>query len=105
MPDWFYISIVWRLYSLNISRMPVTLLCDWSALLHMYHYTVIQLGHSTESTYAKTHKLQEGGMNIGFWVFDLSCLQIYFCFAIGAECSVADSCCSVCFVIVPATMT
>jgi hypothetical protein len=47
----------------------------------------------------------EGGMNIGFWVFDLSCLQLFFCFAIGAERSGAEVFISVCCVIVPATMT
>jgi hypothetical protein len=71
----------------------------------MYLYTVIQPGQSTGSTCANIHKLLEDGMNIVFCVLDLSCLQLYFCFAIGAECSVADSCISVCCVIVPATMT
>jgi hypothetical protein len=81
------------------------LLCDWAANLHMYLYTVIQPGQSTESKCANTHKLLECGMNIVFWMLDLSCLQLCFFFAIGAEYSVADSCISVCCVIVPATMT
>jgi hypothetical protein len=85
--------------------MPLTLLCDWSAHLHMNLYTVIQPWQYTESTCANTHKLLVDGINLGFCVFDLSCLHLYFCFAIGAECSVADSCISVSFVIVPATMT
>jgi hypothetical protein len=85
--------------------MPLKLLCDWSAHLHMYLHTMIQPEQSTESKCANTHKLLEGGMNIGFWVFDLSCLQLYFRFAIGAECSVAESCISVCCVILLATMT
>jgi hypothetical protein len=54
--------------------MQLTLLCDLSAHFHMYLYTVIEPEQSTESKCANTHKLLEGGMNIGFWVFDLSCL-------------------------------
>ena len=93
------------LLSLLKARMLLALLCDLSAHLHMYLYTVIQPEQCTGCKCANTHKLLEGGMNIGFWVLDLSCLQLYFCFAIGAECSVADSCIRVCCVIVPATMT
>jgi hypothetical protein len=44
-------------------------------------------------------------MNIGFWVLDLSCLQLYFCSAIGAERSGAEVFISVCCVIVPAMIT
>ena len=71
--------------------MPLTLLCDLSAHLRMYLYTVIQPEHSTGCKCANTHKLLKGGINIGFRVLDLSCLQLYFCFAIGAECSGAES--------------
>jgi hypothetical protein len=71
----------------------------------MYLNTVIQPAQSTASKCANTHKLLEAGMNIGFWVFDLSCLQLYFCFAIGVKRSVAVVCISVCYVFVPATMT
>jgi hypothetical protein len=71
----------------------------------MYLNTVIQPAQSTASKCDNTHKLLEGGMNIGFCVFDLSCLQLYFCFAIGAERSGAEVFISVCCVIVPATMT
>jgi hypothetical protein len=85
--------------------MLLTLLCDWSAYLHMYLYTVIQPDQSTDCKCANTHKLQEGRMNICFRVFDLSCLQLYFGFAIGAEHSGAEICIRVCCVIVPATMT
>jgi hypothetical protein len=88
-----------------MARMLLTLLCDWSAHLHMFLYTVIQPGQSTGSKCANTQKPLEDGMNIGFWVFDLSCLHSYFCFEIGAECSGAESCISVYCVIVPATMT
>jgi hypothetical protein len=70
----------------------------------MYLYTVIQPGQSTACKCANTHKLLQDGMNIGFWLFDLSCLQLYFCFAIGVERSVAEVCISVCYVIVPAAM-
>jgi hypothetical protein len=82
------------LLNLIKARMPLTLLCDWSAHLHMYLYTVIQPGQSTACKCANTHKQLEGGINNGFWMFDLSCLQLYFCFAIGAECSGAESCIS-----------
>jgi hypothetical protein len=71
----------------------------------MYLYTVIHPGQSTGSKCANTHKLLKDGMNFGFWVFDLSCLHLYFCFEIGEECSGAESCISVSYVIVPATMT
>jgi hypothetical protein len=84
--------------------MSLTLLCDWYAHLHMYLYTVIQPGQSTGSKCATSHILLEGGMNMGFWVFVRLCLHLYFCCAIGAEYCVADSCNSVSFVIVPATM-
>jgi hypothetical protein len=93
------------LSSLIKARMLLTLLCDWFEHHHFYLYTVIQPGQSTGSKCANTHELLEGGMNIGFWVFDLSCLQLSFCFAIGAECSGAESCISVCCLIVPATIT
>jgi hypothetical protein len=93
------------LFSLNIARMPLTLLCDWSAHYLMYLYTVIQPAQFTGSKCANTRKLLEGGMNIGFWVFDLSCLQLYFCFAIGAQRSGAEVFISVCCVIVPAIIT
>jgi hypothetical protein len=92
-------------FSLIKARKLLTFLWDWAAHLHMYLYTVIQPGRSTGSKCATTHKLLEGGINIGFWVFDRSCLHLFFCCAIGAEYSVADSCNSVSFVIVPATMT
>jgi hypothetical protein len=46
--------------------MLLTLLCDWSAHLHTCRYNVIQRGHFTASECANTHKLLEGGMNIGF---------------------------------------
>jgi hypothetical protein len=85
--------------------MQLTLLCDWSAHLHMYLYNVIQPGQSTACKCANTHKLLEDGMNIGFWMFDLSCLQLYFCFAIGAERSGAEVYIGVCCVTVPAAMT
>jgi hypothetical protein len=88
-----------------MAHQKLTLLCDCSANLHMYLYTVIQPAQFTESKCANTHKLLEGGMNIGFWMFDLSCLQLYFCFAIDAERSSPEVFISVCCVIVPATMT
>jgi hypothetical protein len=71
----------------------------------MYLYTVIQPGQSTGSKCANTHKLLEDGMNFGFWVFDLSCLQLYFCFAIDAKRSGPEVFISVCCEIVPAAMT
>jgi hypothetical protein len=77
----------------------------FSAYLHMYLYTAIQPGQSTVCKCAITHKLLEDGMNIVFWVLNLSCLRLYFCFAIVAERSGAEVCISVCCVIVPATMT
>jgi hypothetical protein len=93
------------LLSLKMARMLLTLLCDLSAYLHMYLFTVIEPEQSTESKCANTHKLLEGGMNIGFWVLDLSCLQLSFCFAIGLERSSAEVVISVCCVIVLATIT
>jgi hypothetical protein len=51
---------------------------------------VIQPGHSTASKCTNTNILLEGGMTIGFWVLDLSCLRLYFCFAIVAERSGAE---------------
>jgi hypothetical protein len=88
-----------------MARMPLTLLCDWSAHLHMYLYTVIQSVQSTACECTSTHTLLEGGINIGFWVLDLSCLQLYFSFAIGAERSGAEVCISAYCVIVLATIT
>jgi hypothetical protein len=85
--------------------MLLTLLCDMSAYLHMYLCTVIEPEQSTESKCINTNKLLEGGMNIWFWVLDLSCLQLYFCFAIGAERSGSEVYISVCCVTVPASMT
>jgi hypothetical protein len=94
-----------RLFSLIMARMLLTRLCDLSTHLHMYLYTVIQSVHSTASKFTNTNILLEGGMNIGFWVLDLSWLRLYFCFAIVAERSGAEVCISVCYVIVSATMT
>jgi hypothetical protein len=87
-----------------MARMLLTMLCDFSTHLHLYHYTVIQPGQSTACKCTSTNTLLEGGMNIVFWMLDLSCLQLYFCFAIVAERSSAEVCISVCYVIVPATI-
>jgi hypothetical protein len=104
--SWMLLHNHWMwLLSLNMARMLLTLFWDMSAYLHMSLCTVIEPEQSTERKCVNTHKLLEGGMNIGFWVFDLSCLQLYFCFAICAERCGAESCINVCCVIVPATMT
>jgi hypothetical protein len=77
----------------------------FSAYLHIYLYTEIQPGQFTVCKCENTHNLLEVGMNIIFWVLDLSCLRFYFCFAIGAERSGAEVFVSVWCKFVPAAMT
>jgi hypothetical protein len=90
-------------------RMPLTLLCDWSAHLHMYLYILIQSGQSTESKCAKKApkytQTFRGWHEHWFLGARSVVLALLFRFAIGAERSVAESCISVCCVFVPAPMT
>jgi hypothetical protein len=105
MPDWFYITIVcvdleWLRHDCRWHCCVIGLhICTWTFTLWF------NLGNPQRVSVPIHTNCWRVTWTMGFWCSICRACIWYFCFAIGAECSVADSYISVCFVILPAMMT